>query len=106
MIFDYVQVPSLLTGSCLFCVVIEAPMWKRWAAVLAFPGSIPDGGGTLFNCKRSSIAHSLSLLPYRCSDMLEIPLKRRKKNRVIHLCVVFHNLELQNTLRVIVEKSL
>ena len=78
---------TVLTNWCMhFCVVIEAPLWKRWAAALAFPGSIPDGGGTLFNCKRSSIAHSLSLSPYRRSDVLEIPLKRRKKSRHPSLC--------------------
>ena len=39
---------------------------------LASPGSSLAGGGNLSNRKRGSIAHSLSLSPYRRPDMTKI----------------------------------
>ena len=42
---------------------------------LAFPGSIPASRRNLPNRKRSSIAHSLSLLPAQRPDMTEILFK-------------------------------
>ena len=49
---------------------------KRWPADLAVPRSIPALGENLPSCKRSSVAHSLSLLSYHRPDITEILLKR------------------------------
>ena len=39
---------------------------------IAVPGSSPALGGEVFNRKRGSNAHSLSLSPAYCPDMIEI----------------------------------
>ena len=49
---------------------------KRWPTDLAVPGSIPALGEKLSNCKWDSLAHSLSLSSYHCTDITEILLKR------------------------------
>ena len=49
---------------------------KRWPTDLAVPGSSPAGGGNLSNCKRGSIAHSLSLSLINRPDVAERLLKR------------------------------
>ena len=45
---------------------------KRWPTDLAVMSSIPAGGEDLYNCKRGSIAYSLSLSPAYRPDMTEI----------------------------------
>ena len=49
---------------------------KRWPTDLAVVSSSPARGEDLFNRKRSSIAHSLSLSSAHRPDMTEILLKR------------------------------
>ena len=57
----------------------QAPVaqWvKRWPTDLAVVSSSPARGEDLFNRKRGSIAHSLSLSSAHRPDMTEILLKR------------------------------
>ena len=49
---------------------------KRWPTDLAVVISSPAKGEDLFNCKRSFVAHSLSLSSAHRPDMTEILLKR------------------------------
>ena len=50
---------------------------KRWPTDLAVVSSSPARGEDLFNRKRGSIAHSLSLSSDHRPDMTEILLKRK-----------------------------
>ena len=43
---------------------------KRWPYYLAAPGSSSLGSGNLSDRKQESIAHSLSLSPTHCPDMI------------------------------------
>ena len=53
-----------------------AQWFKHWPTDLAVVSSSPALGEGLFNRKRGSIAHSLSLSSARRPDMTEILLKR------------------------------
>ena len=65
-----------MNGIACFTRAPAAQWVKRWPTDLAVPSSSPARGEDLFDHKRGSIAHSLSLSPTHRPDMTEILLKR------------------------------
>ena len=69
----------MYTSHCITLYIARSPVtqWvKRWPTDLVVPGSIPALGGDLFNRKRDSIAHSLSLSSVHRPDMTDTLFER------------------------------
>ena len=77
----------------LFCFIsVRSPgaQWvKRWPTDLAVVSSSSARGEDLFNRKRGSIAHILSLLLDHRPDMTGILLQKDEKSQVIHPSILF-----------------